>query len=65
MKRPDVGTVVELDVRVRICTRCAHQIDDELCSVECPLDGDSHEGSTLIAVWHRVDTFLRDEKADA
>lgn len=61
--RPATGTVTIKEIRVPICMQCGCIIDIGLCTDSCPLDGGSHTGNTLVAVYERSDKFLRDEKS--
>jgi hypothetical protein len=63
-QRPAPGRATTSEVRIPICAKCGYAIMDGLCADPCPLDGNSHKGHTIIAVYSRVDTFLRDEEGD-
>jgi hypothetical protein len=66
--RPAPGTQTTSEYRVPICVNCGCVIGDIGCSYRCSTDYDLAErepGDYIIAVYRRVDTFLRDEPGGA
>lgn len=61
--RPKPGEIRTYQVRIKLCAACGYRIDTGgLCSYDCDYDGEGRPaGQTLIAVWDRVDTFVKDE----
>lgn len=62
--RPTPGTVTRREISVKVCTHCRCVIDDTgLCDYSCDLDGEPRgPRDFFLAIYDRVDTFLRDEK---
>ena len=60
-ERPKTGTITEREIKIPVCGKCGYAMDTGLCSDDCELDGSSHNGNTIMAVYKRTDEFLRDE----
>jgi hypothetical protein len=61
--RPAPGTKTVNEIKVRICSECGHKMNSAgACSDTCWYDYDlPFQHPHIIAIYERVDTFLRDE----